>query len=456
MPRTFQVAHSIRRATDGLYILRKERAPIQELAGPASNQVDTFEIRERDSNLKLNCHRLSLITILTITPISTAVAFGQTSVPSAPTPAAQTPAPAAPAPAVSYTISPPSAAPEPTVLSKSPVSLSGILDGYYDYDANHPSDGTTQLRNFDIRANTVSLTQAKIVLAHDPAPFGIRADIGFGSALDLIHPSNPSGGGLKYVEQMFVSAKPAKWKGFQADFGQFVTSAGAEVVESGDNWNYSRSLLYAYAIPYYHFGLRMSMPVTSSLTAGVQVVQGWNNIFDNNSGKTIGVALVEAKKYYTWSGNYYVGPENNNTDHGYRNLLDTTLLLTPNAKFNAYINYDYGQNRNANATLTGIGSLAHWQGIAAAAHLQATSKLTATVRGEYFSDPNGFTTQTAQKLNEFTVTGDYLLHPGALVRAEYRHDHSNQTFFDKNSAPASVKGQSTFEVALILFFGPKT
>ena len=162
----------------------------------------------------------------------------------------------------------------------------------------------------------MSLTEAKLVLAYDPAPIGVRVDLGLGSAFEVMHPANPSAGALKYVEQMFVSAKPAKWKGFQADFGQFVTSAGAEVIESGDNWCYSRSLLFAYAIPYYHFGLRTSMPVTSTITAGVQVVQGWNNIFDNNSGKTVGITGVQAKKYYTLSGNYYVGPENNNTNKG--------------------------------------------------------------------------------------------------------------------------------------------
>lgn len=375
----------------------------------------------------------------------------------APTPQAPAPAAAAtPAAAPSLVISAPSAAPEPAALAKSPISVSGILDGYYDFDSNHPDNGSTQLRNFDIRANTVSLTEARITLAHDPAPFGIRVDMGLGSAFQVMHPANPSGGGLKYVEQMFVSAKPAKWKGFQIDFGQFVTSAGAEVIESGDNWNYSRSFLFAYAIPYYHFGLRASMPVTSSLTAGVQVVQGWNEIFDNNSGKTVGITLVQAKKYYTLTGNYYVGPENDNTTHGYRNLIDTVLLLTPSARFNAYINYDYGQNRNANATLTGVGSLAHWQGIAAAGHWQATSKLTATVRGEYFNDNNGFTTGTAQKLNEVTLTSDYTFHPGILARAEYRRDNSNQMFFTTNSTPLASKSQNTVEVAMIFFFGPKT
>ena len=403
---------------------------------------------------------IGLFAFLLLAP-TVARAHAQDSVPAATTPPpsappAATATPAAPAAAPSLTISAPAAAPEPAFLSKSYISVSGILDGYYNFDANHPDDGDTQLRNFDIRANTVSLTEAKIVLAHDPAPFGIRADVGFGSALDVMHPSNPSGTGLKYVEQMFVSLKPTKWKGFQADFGQFVTSAGAEVIESADNWNYSRSLLFALAIPYYHFGLRTSMPVTSTITAGVQVVQGWNNIFDNNSGKTIGITAVQAKKYYTLSGNYYVGPENNNTDHGYRNLIDSTLLLTPTAKFNAYINYDYGQNRNANATNTGIGSLEHWQGIAGAAHLQATSKITATVRAEYFSDPNGFSTGLVQKLNEVTLTGDYLVHTGILVRAEYRHDDSNQQYFVQHDNPTLAKDQSTFELSLIAFFGPKT
>ena len=357
----------------------------------------------------------------------------------------------------SLAISAPSSAPEPGFLLEKKFSVSGIVDGYANYDKNDPSNGNTQLRNFDIRADQISITEAKLVLAYDPAPFGIRADVGLGSALDLMHPANPSGTGLKYVEQMFVSVKPPKWKGFQADFGQFVTTAGAEIIESSDNWNYSRSLLFSYAIPYYHFGLRTSMPVTSSITAGVQVVQGWNNIFDNNSGKTLGFTAAQAKKHYTMNATYYVGPENDNTNKGFRNLFDAVLLLTPAAKFNAYINYDYGQNRNPNSTNTGLGSLVHWQGIAGAGHVQATSKLTATVRAEYFADLNGFSTGLTQKLDEVTLTADYLVHPGVLARVEYRHDHSNQPFFLKGgAAPTNVDNQGTFEMALIGFFGPKT
>ncbi len=72
--------------------------------------------------------------------------------------------------------------------------------------------------------------------------------------------------------------KPPKAKGFEMDFGKFVTSAGAEVIEAMTNWNYSRSLLFVNAIPYWHFGARTSMPVSKTDTVGFQLVNGWNNV----------------------------------------------------------------------------------------------------------------------------------------------------------------------------------
>ena len=46
----------------------------------------------------------------------------------------------------------------------------------------------------------------------------------------------------------------------QCDVGKFVTPIGAEVIESQDNWNYTRSILFGYAIPFYHVGVRATCP----------------------------------------------------------------------------------------------------------------------------------------------------------------------------------------------------
>ncbi|HZY63865.1 MAG TPA: porin [Edaphobacter sp.] len=346
----------------------------------------------------------------------------------------------------------------PSAFSLGGINFSGLVDGYYNFNANHPpnSSNGNQLRNFDYDANTFSLNMAKLTIARDPAPVGFRLDLGFGKAFNQILSTEPD---FKHLEQAYVSWKPASGKGFEADFGEFVTSAGAEVIETQSNWNYSRSLLFSLAIPYYHVGLRTSMPITKNFTGGVQIVNGWNNFSDNNSGKTIGLTGAYAKPKFTLNMNYYVGPENNHTNKGYRNLLDTTLLLTPTSKVSAYINYDYGQNRNASAIddsanpLYQTTTLSHWQGIATAVRYQATKKVAFASRYEYYKDESGFTTGQTQNLNEVTVTGEYRIPEGLLARLEYRRDNSDHLFFAKGDR--TVHSQSTLEVGIVAFFGFK-
>ena len=65
--------------------------------------------------------------------------------------------------------------------------------------------------------------------------------------------------------------------------------------------------MFALANPYFHFGLRASMPVNKYFTAGVQVVNGWNNLEDNNSGKTIGLTGSFTTPKFTWNNTYYAG-----------------------------------------------------------------------------------------------------------------------------------------------------
>ena len=343
---------------------------------------------------------------------------------------------------------PPTTPAEPT-WSAGPIEFSGLVDGYYDANFNHPSTMDNQLRNFDEKANQFNLNMMKVTMQHDPDPVGFRVDLGFGRAFTTIHASEQAPQIFQYLEQAYVSLKPPKAKGFEADFGEFVTSAGAEVIETKDNWNYSRSLLFAWAIPYYHFGLRTSMPLTKTLTGGVQVVNGWNDVEDNNSGKTIGVTGVLTKPKYAVNVNYYVGPEKANTNKGYRNLIDGVLWLYPTSKVGIYLNYDYAQERS----LTNV--LDHYQGFAGAARFQLTKTIAVAPRAEIFNDPQGFSTGTPQQLEEFTLTGEYKIAEGFLSRLEYRRDHSDQFFFQRGTTPNGSQNQSTLLVGMVVYYGPK-
>ncbi len=379
---------------------------------------------------------------------------------------AATPTPATPAAAPSAQNAAPAATPEvsPQTWSIGPIDFSGLVDGYFDFNANHPASMTNQLYNFDTKANQFSLNMAKLSMSHTADPVGFQVDFGFGRAFDIIHASEPNDapGILRNIEQAYVSLKPAALKGFEIDLGQFVTSAGAEVIETNSNWNYSRSLLFAWAIPYYHFGIRTSFPIGKHFTGGVQLVNGWNDTEDNNSGKTLG--LTESLTYtkFAWSNTYYGGPENPGTNTGWRQLIDSVLLLTPSTKFNAYLNYDYGQNTSPLTVLGTEGSPGittettdDWYGIAGALHFQPTSKWSFTPRIEWFKDSEGFSTGKAQDLKEITLTGEYKMLAGFLARLEYRHDWSNQPFFDRGINAASSKSEDTVALGFVGFFGPK-
>jgi hypothetical protein len=356
---------------------------------------------------------------------------------------AQTPPPAA---------QPPAEAPAPVpapVWSVGPIDFSGLIDVYADKNFNNPASMTNGLRNFDVKANQFSLNMAKLSLEHTADPVGFRVDFGLGRAFEIVHAGEPKDtpSVMRNVEQAYISLKPPKAKGFQLDFGKFVTSAGAEVIETKDNWNYSRSLLFAWAIPYYHFGVRTSIPLGKVFTGGVQIVNGWNNVEDNNTGKTIGLTGNFNTKKISWMNNYYTGPENSATNKGWRNLYDTTLLLTPSDAFNAYINYDYGRNNSP-----GSGA-AHWTGIAAAARM-SKGVFAVTPRIEWFNDASGFSTGTAQKVKEFTLTGELKMKEGVFTRLEYRHDWSNESFFERGGTGSS-KHQDTILIGFVAFFGPK-
>jgi hypothetical protein len=381
--------------------------------------------------------------------------------PATPAPADQAPVPAtAPAAAPAAPATPPAA---PT-WSVGPMDISGFIDGYYSFNVNRPNttdgnDQINQLYNFNDKTDQFELSAAKLTLNHDPDPVGAHVDFVYGRTNSLINaaPTNSTGGDqLSYLEQAFLSLKPPKAKGFELDFGKFVTSAGAEVIEAKDNWNYSRSLLFVNAIPYWHFGVRTSLPVSKTDTIGFQLVNGWNNVSKSNGGVTGVFTNALTKPKYTWSLNYIVGPENANTTSGLRNLIDTTLLLTPPGKFNMYLNYDYGRNQDAIAA-QGDTKLNTWQGGAVAFHEQATAKSAFSGRVEYFDDPQGFETVSAlhnPHYFEFTGTYEYKWVEGLLTRVEYRGDFSNDQYFHK-LANQMTDQQQTLTVAFIAFFGPK-
>jgi len=332
------------------------------------------------------------------------------------------------------------------------VEVSGFIDGYYGYNFNKPAGRINVLRNFDTRSNQFALNLAEVVIEKKPDPLnsrvGFRLDLDYGPATDLVHASEPGGNETyKVIQQAYGSYLAPVGSGLQIDVGKFVTWNGAEVIETKDNWNYSRGLLFAWAIPYYHAGVRAKYSFNSKVSLMGAVVNGWNNVEENNSGKTFGLSLTLAPTpKLTIIQNYTTGPEQTNDRHHFRHLLDSIVTYNFNKQWALMGNYDYAQDK-----LTSAGKV-HWQGVAGYLRYTPTDKLAFTPRYEWFGDYNGFATGTAQRVKEFTMTGEYKVKPSLIGRLEYRRDWSDQPFFPKSDPSILAKSQSTVLAGLIWTF----
>ncbi|MBK5292542.1 MAG: porin [Acidobacteriia bacterium] len=339
---------------------------------------------------------------------------------------------------------------DPPAWTLGGIKFSGLVDGFYSFNANHPASGSNSIvRVYDQKTNTFSLNMAKLAMEHAPEPIGFRVDLGFGRGMDIYNSFEPLSDARNInmnIMQAYISVKPKTWGGFQFDFGKFATHAGAELTDTHLNFNYSRSLIYALG-PFYHFGARVTKPVTSYWTVGFHVVNGWNNVDDNNSGKTIGFTNAFVGKRVGYYNNYYAGPEKTGTNEGKRQFIDQVLTVTANDKATLYLNYDYGYEKALDGT-KGIISA-----IAGAAKFQANSWFAISPRLEYFNDRGIWTSGAVQKLKEFTLTGEFKHPKGFLTRIEYRRDWSNVAYFDRGNENASAKSQNTLLIGFIAYFG---
>jgi putative OmpL-like beta-barrel porin-2 len=338
-----------------------------------------------------------------------------------------------------------------------PTSLSGFVDVYYGQNFNNPASQTNGLRFFDQSTNMFGLNLVELVV--DKAPevtnsrTGYHVALGFGQAMNAVNGSDHGGLGFdQYLKEAYFSYLAPVGKGLQVDIGKFVTPHGAEVIETKDNWNYSRGLLFSYAIPYYHFGMRAKYAFNDKYAVTGFFVNGWNNVIDNNTGKTYGLSFAwNPNKKFGVTQNYMAGPEQNNLNNDWRQLSDTVVTYSPTSKLSFIVNGDYGRGDRITDPLTAIVSRpVFWTGAAGYVRYAFSGTSAISTRYEYYDDHNGFTTGTMQHLNEFTATVERLVAHHIISRFEFRHDVSNQPVFFKGTAP--VLAQNTLAAGMVFTF----
>ncbi len=346
-------------------------------------------------------------------------------------------------PAMAQTSGPPTAPPG--------IEIGGVLDAYYEYYSTKPG-GDASYRAFDTKHNQFALSMVELWLAKAPTTdsrVGFTCTLNFGPASsNVIHAMEPGGSPYQNIQEAYVSYLVPVGRRLQIDAGVFVTPVGAEVIEAKDDMNYSRGLLFTLGLPYYHAGVRATYAASDKVTVMGALTNGWNNIVENNTGKTpiVGVT-IKPTGALSIVQNYMFGPEEAGDNGHFRHLLDTVVTYTLTPTTTVAGNYDFGRESLGSSS-------AQWQGIAGYLKFQITPVVAFAPRFEFYNDRDGFTTGEAQNLKEVTGTLEAKAADNLLWRIELRHDWKNTDSY-ASPRPAAQRRQTSIGFALLYSFAGK-
>ncbi len=306
--------------------------------------------------------------------------------------------------------------------------------------------------------NQFSVDVAEIVLQKaisKPGETGFRLQLAAGTGA----PAHAQAYGLSIgpsadLQQAVISYIAPVGDGLRLDFGKFVTPLGQEVIEGYDGYNdnYSRSLLFNYAIPLTHTGVKAGYAFSSTLSGMLMVVNGWDNARENNSGKSIGGQLTWAPaESVSLNFSYIGGPEKTDTNGFVRQTFDVVASWKATKTLTLTANGDYGTENKA--SLFKAGDDAVWKGVAGYAKLDATSDFAVTLRAETMRDNGGtrFGAPAPATISEVTLTPSLKVGDRMVVRSDLRYDNASDNLFVKK-LNTPTKSQATIALNVLWVF----
>lgn len=374
------------------------------------------------------------------------------------------------------------------------ITLSGLLDFYYGVNFRNPGnpnprspfypsytnvplsgggfihvDNALRFNDINNRKLTFSLGELDAVRTEDRRlPLGFHVTLTVGEEPLIFHatePGNPYAWETfhnLYVYHTFDIAR----RGVEVDAGIWASPFGIEVLESPQDDNYSRSIMFVLS-PFYHAGVRAKSALNSTTSLEVAVVTGWNDIVNDNGILDQYLQLIykpNARFTQVFSiidgtdatGPYgpIIAPKNQARIHTVDVDINSIYQVTPRFKVAGWVNFGNGAGPDQGHHVSGA-----WLGEAAFARYQITPRIAVAARVEQYEDHPGvggvglrFGNPFYTKYREATLTLEYAMFGGRLLhRLEYRHDHANMPLFGYGK-DGSGPDQDTFYLGEVYKF----
>lgn len=296
------------------------------------------------------------------------------------------------------------------------LSVGGYVDAYYGYSSGNQSGDVPYFVSMN-RHKEMNVNLAFIDLRYSTSRLRARFIPGVGTYMNANYAGEQ--GSLKNIVEANAGVKLFEKRDIWVDFGVLGSPYTNESAISKDHLMYTRSLAAEFA-PYYLSGLKVTLPISSKLCSYIYFINGWQQIKDANSAKSLGTQLEyrpTKKTLINW--NTYFGLDSayeTNGTPGNRFFSDIYLIYKSGKKIDITSSIYIGTQKIERGNRHYYG---YWQqaNVILAYHFNAKTSLAGRV--EYFKDKSEVFGSNLNMLGT-GLCYNYKLLNNALFRLDFR------------------------------------
>ena len=345
------------------------------------------------------------------------------------------------------------------------VGWSAFVDGYYAYDLGRPAPPDRVFTTQAVRHNEFNINLVYVAATLSGDRIRGRVALQAGTSVQSNYSTEPTSGTVsgstlsRHIQEATVGARLAQ--SLWVDGGIYFSYIGLESWISRDNPTYTRSLVADYT-PYYLSGVHLTWQPqlggggqhraqrpSAPLTIQLHVMNGWQNISENNSDKAVGARVDwQLSPAVTLAyANFFGNEQPTGTPGHIRSFQQIMAKASLGSQVSVQGQFDYGQEAGHD-----------WYGLVAVGRYAVVPTVAVAGRVERYSDPDQriVLTGTSDGLvtNGASLGLDVGHVDGVLWRTEVRGLHATARLFPDHGAPDAAQGNLLFVTSLALTLSP--
>ena len=333
--------------------------------------------------------------------------------------------------------------------TKAKIEFFGGVDIYYTYDFNEPSSRVrpgffySHTRHNGININTAYLGakyENDFVRGNFTLIAGDYSVSNYAVEEQLFQNIFEANAGVRLAENLWLDA------------GIFGSHIGLEGAIGPDNPTLTRSLI-AHNSPFFESGVKLSYQLNEEWFLSLLVLNGWQNIRDNNDNKAIGTQITYTP--YSWltiNSSTYFGEGNNapSSIESNRYFHNLNVLWQANERIYTAFAFEIGGDKLVSR---GTDEYANWWGTAVILNYELSEQWKATARLEHFNDPDRVIIDIfplEHRVTGISLGADYSPVKNAIIRFEGKWLTASEDIFERESENVTEASQSNFAITTSL------